>query len=205
MALARLVKLSDEDADLFYGEPPETVAARLFAMGVEIVLLTHGSAGASVFTRGGLKASVPIAASDRPLVDTMGAGDATLATVVAFILRRGMPSTQVRMAGLSRRSDACRGRDLCQPRRLAGAAGGISGGGRTVGLGLQRRSCGRDGRSRRRGRLAREPDLRLPAKTLDSPRDADIVRGKRWLPAPASGTSEEVPAQQQGRSKWEEV
>ena len=89
MALARLVKLSDEDADLFYGEPPETVAARLFAMGVEIVLLTHGSAGASVFTRGGLNASVPIAASDRPLVDTMGAGDATLARV------RGLrPSTR---------------------------------------------------------------------------------------------------------------
>lgn len=95
MAMAGLVKLSDEDAALFYGEQPDAVARRLFDMGAGPVLLTHGSEGASVFPKASPKTSsrvsVPIADSEGPVVDTMGAGDATLATVIGFILRHGMP------------------------------------------------------------------------------------------------------------------
>lgn len=94
MAIAAMAKLSDEDAELLYDCPAREAAGPLLAMGVETVLLTHGAAGAGVSTRGGLSASVPIASTEGPVVDTMGAGDATLATVVAFILRRGMPSTE---------------------------------------------------------------------------------------------------------------
>jgi fructokinase len=94
MAVASIAKLSDEDAQLLYDCPAREVVDHFFAMGVETVLLTHGSAGASVSTRAGLNASVPIARSEGPVVDTMGAGDATLASVIAFILGRGMPRTE---------------------------------------------------------------------------------------------------------------
>lgn len=91
MAEAALVKLGDEDAALFYDGDRNAAIDRLFGIGVETLLLTHGREGASLRTRSGLSVSVPIAAQTRPIVDTMGAGDATLATVIAFILRRGMP------------------------------------------------------------------------------------------------------------------
>ncbi|QIG46381.1 hypothetical protein G5V57_00570 [Nordella sp. HKS 07] len=91
MAKAALVKLSDEDAGLFYDGDRDAAIGRLFGLGVEALLLTHGSEGASLHTRSGLSVSVPVAAPMKPIVDTMGAGDATLATVIAFILRQGMP------------------------------------------------------------------------------------------------------------------
>jgi fructokinase len=93
MAQASLVKMSDEDIGLFYGGDREASVARLFDLGVETVLLTHGSAGASLHTKSGADISVGIARATRPVVDTMGAGDATLATVIAFILRQGPPQS----------------------------------------------------------------------------------------------------------------
>src|SRR5262249_39568107 len=50
MAQAALVKLSDEDMDLFYGGDQQAAVARLFDLGVETVLLTHGGKGASLHT-----------------------------------------------------------------------------------------------------------------------------------------------------------
>jgi len=91
MAKAALVKLSDEDTGLFYDGDRNAAIDRLFGLGVETLLLTHGSEGATLHTRSGLSVSVPITAPMKPIVDTMGAGDATLATVIAFILRQGMP------------------------------------------------------------------------------------------------------------------
>ncbi len=95
MAAASVAKLSDEDAHLLYDCPARQVPDRSVAMGVETVLLTHGSAGASCFEpcRAGVY-PVPIARGEGPVIDAMGAGDATLATVIAAILRRGMPSTE---------------------------------------------------------------------------------------------------------------
>jgi fructokinase len=90
-ARANLVKLSDEDARLFYGRDDDGLAESLFERGVEIVLLTRGRLGASIFTRSGLNAAAPATALGPPIVDTMGAGDATLASVIAFILVEGMP------------------------------------------------------------------------------------------------------------------
>ena len=57
------------------------------------LVLTHGAGGASLHTRSGITVSVPIAAATGPVVDTMGAGDATLATVIASIVRKGMPES----------------------------------------------------------------------------------------------------------------
>lgn len=91
MAGATLIKLSDEDMTLFYGGDRRAMISRLFGLGVGTLLLTHGAEGASLHTHSGLSVSVPIAAQTGPIVDTMGAGDATLATVIAFIVHRGMP------------------------------------------------------------------------------------------------------------------
>ncbi len=55
------------------------------------MLLTRGKAGASVITRSGLSVAAPATSLAAPIVDTMGAGDATLASVIAFILSMGMP------------------------------------------------------------------------------------------------------------------
>ncbi|MGA9850744.1 MAG: PfkB family carbohydrate kinase [Roseiarcus sp.] len=90
-ARANLVKLSDEDARLFYGRDDDGLAESLFERGVEIVLLTRGKLGAGIFTRSGLNAATPATELAPPIVDTMGAGDATLASVIAFILVEGMP------------------------------------------------------------------------------------------------------------------
>ncbi len=88
---ATLVKLSDEDARLLYQRDDDGLAATFFERGVEVVLLTRGKAGASVITRSGLSVAAPATSLAAPLVDTMGAGDATLASVIAFILSMGMP------------------------------------------------------------------------------------------------------------------
>jgi fructokinase len=92
MAQAALVKMSDDDTGLFYGGDRTAVLARLFDLDVETVLLTHGNAGASLHMCSGAAVSVGIARMSRPIVDTMGAGDASLATVIAFILRQGLPA-----------------------------------------------------------------------------------------------------------------
>jgi fructokinase len=88
---ATLIKLSDEDAGLLYGREDDGVADALFERGVEIVLLTRGKLGASIFTRSGLHAALPATSLAAPIIDTMGAGDATLASVIAFILAQAMP------------------------------------------------------------------------------------------------------------------
>jgi fructokinase len=90
---ATLVKLSDEDATLLYGRDDDGLAALLFERGVEVVLFTRGEFGASAFTRSGISVSVPTASSATPIVDTMGAGDAALASVIAFVLVVGMPNS----------------------------------------------------------------------------------------------------------------
>ncbi len=94
MTVATVAKLSDEDVSLLYGLSTEEAAARLFSLGVDTVLFTHGSAGASVLTKAGVTTSMPVAPAEGAVVDTMGAGDATLATVVAFMLRKGAPSDE---------------------------------------------------------------------------------------------------------------
>jgi len=93
MRMARLVKLSDEDIGHFYGGDQKATISRILGLGVETLLLTHGPGGASLHTRSGITVSVPIGAAAGPIVDTMGAGDATLATVIAFIVKSGMPET----------------------------------------------------------------------------------------------------------------
>lgn len=82
---ALLVKLSDEDADLVYGEDADTTATRLVDAGAGAVAVTRAAAGATVFSPAGrVDASVPQLAA--PIVDTIGAGDSVLASLAASVL-----------------------------------------------------------------------------------------------------------------------
>jgi fructokinase len=88
-----LLKVSDDDARLLYGTPAGPLTERMLAAGTRAVLVTSGPQGAAVATRDGLTARVPIAALPGPVVDTMGAGDATLASVVHSLVSDGLPET----------------------------------------------------------------------------------------------------------------
>lgn len=90
--ITSLVKLSDEDIHLLYGTDWSSVATHLFSAGVGTALFSHGAGGATLVDRSGLQVAVPIADMPEPIVDTMGAGDATLASLVVSLLRGGPPS-----------------------------------------------------------------------------------------------------------------
>ena len=73
VALADLVKASDEDLEALYpGEPAGQVVERLMGLGPEAVVVTRGRHG-SVWFGQGLRVEVPAAEAD--VADTIGAGD----------------------------------------------------------------------------------------------------------------------------------
>jgi fructokinase len=82
----RLVKIGDEDAELLYGTSLEDAAARLHREGAAFVLATAGRRGATLLTPLG-PAEAGIAELPGPVVDTIGAGDATLAALTDALLR----------------------------------------------------------------------------------------------------------------------
>ncbi len=82
---ADVLKLSVEDAAwLWPGEPPQAAARRLLQRGPTVVVLTAGADGATVFTTHG-ETAVPAVNVD--VVDTIGAGDAFSAGLLASWLR----------------------------------------------------------------------------------------------------------------------
>jgi fructokinase len=84
-ARALLVKVSDEDTELVYGEDADHTAARWLAAGTGAVAVTRGAAGARIATaRATVDAPVPHLAA--PIVDTIGAGDAVLASLTASVV-----------------------------------------------------------------------------------------------------------------------
>lgn len=93
-ARSRLVKVGDEDAELVWGTEPHAVASRLLALGAAAVLVTEGPDGATAHAR---TASIhaPIHAMDAPIVDTIGAGDATIAAVAAALAEAEITGTDV--------------------------------------------------------------------------------------------------------------
>jgi fructokinase len=83
-ALAHVVKMSDEDlAFLFPGTTPEQLATRLLGPGAgvtQLLVVTQGPCGAVVATR---NSSFSVAAIPVAVVDTVGAGDAFMAALLA--------------------------------------------------------------------------------------------------------------------------
>jgi len=87
-----LAKVGDEDAELLLGSTLQTFVERLRAAGAAAVLATAGREGATLhFDDQTVNAGiVPLPG---PVVDTMGAGDATLAAIVRRIAVDGLPTT----------------------------------------------------------------------------------------------------------------
>ncbi|WP_351234997.1 PfkB family carbohydrate kinase [Streptomyces sp. NPDC002133] len=94
-ASAHVVKASDEDlARLWPGTGPEVSARRLADEG-RLVVMTLGARGSTAFVPSGEVASVPAVPVD--VVNTIGAGDAFMAGMLAWLgaaglLRRGAPA-----------------------------------------------------------------------------------------------------------------
>jgi len=91
MSRSLLVKVGDEDASLLYGTSLDALRERILSSGATAVLATAGRDGASFASRT-LHVSAPIATLPGPIVDTMGAGDATLASSVATVASSGLPA-----------------------------------------------------------------------------------------------------------------
>lgn len=91
-----VIKLSDEDVEVLYGDDGSPVAG-LTALG-KVVVVTHGARGASVHLPDGSTISRAAFPLGLPVVDTLGAGDAALAAVVAGLAVAG-PSLEAGLWG----------------------------------------------------------------------------------------------------------
>lgn len=88
-----LTKIGEEDAELLYGETLTVLRDRLLAAGATRVLATAGAAGAELATSSGTRVHSSIVPLAGPVIDTMGAGDATLSAFAATIALDGIPTT----------------------------------------------------------------------------------------------------------------
>jgi fructokinase len=92
MAAADIVKLSTDDAVVMRpGADPTDVAAWVHGLGVPLVLLTRGNAGVTAVTSGG---TVDLPVPEVPVVDTIGAGDAYAAGILAGLHDRHLLSKE---------------------------------------------------------------------------------------------------------------
>jgi len=91
---ALLAKVGDEDADLLLGDSLDGFVDRLRNLpgARAAILATSGRDGATVYS-GDTAVHADIVALPGPIVDTMGAGDATLSAVVHHIAVHGVPKT----------------------------------------------------------------------------------------------------------------
>lgn len=101
-ARADLVKVGEDDAELLYTAPLDDLRDRLLAQGAVAVLATRGVNGADL-RAGGVSVARSISSAPRPVIDTMGAGDAVLASAVASLLG-GRPSEERDWAALLERA-----------------------------------------------------------------------------------------------------
>lgn len=86
---ADLVSLSRRDTDLLYGIDADALASRLLDQGTRAVLITEGERGVTLRLRSGAKLHHPIVGLPGPVIDTMGASTAVLATIVATLYEKG--------------------------------------------------------------------------------------------------------------------
>ncbi|WP_166999071.1 carbohydrate kinase family protein [Paramicrobacterium fandaimingii] len=90
--LCELVKVGDDDARMLYGTDLDQLVSRLADTGVPHIVGTAGRDGA--FVRSGDETVTrPIADLPGEVIDTMGAGDAVLASVVESLIANGVPDS----------------------------------------------------------------------------------------------------------------
>lgn len=110
---ADVVKISEQDVAELGLKRPEALVDELFGTGVRVVLVTRGSRGAGLHLPSGERIDVPVPSRPVPVVDTMGAGDATLAVLVAGIAVSGVDLgvdrwTELAVAAMELAADVCR-------------------------------------------------------------------------------------------------
>lgn len=93
-ARSLLTKVGDEDAQLLYGSSLAELRDRLIAAGTGAVLATAGRDGATITTGTGVTAASGITDMPGDVIDTMGAGDATLAAAVSALVHGGVPGQE---------------------------------------------------------------------------------------------------------------
>lgn len=129
---AELVKVGADDADVLYDGDLDALRARLRSLGVTAVLATAGADGAVLESEAG-SVSAPISTLPGRVVDTVGAGDATLAAVAAGLVDGAPQAAEEWSALLQRAMDVaaatCRaeGGLLRTPESLADADRGVYG------------------------------------------------------------------------------
>ncbi|WP_295779962.1 PfkB family carbohydrate kinase [uncultured Microbacterium sp.] len=101
---ALLVKVGEDDAQLLYGTSLDDLRDRLTGLGVDAVLATYGAGGAAIVA-GDVTVSRGISNLPGPIVDTMGGGDAVLATTAALVRERLPGAAEDWDAVLSRAMD----------------------------------------------------------------------------------------------------
>jgi fructokinase len=84
---ALLVKVAEDDAQLLYGTSLDDLRDRLTGLGVDAVLATYGAGGAAIVA-GDVTVTRGISNLPGRIVDTMGGGDAVLATTAALVRER---------------------------------------------------------------------------------------------------------------------
>jgi len=88
---AHIIKVSDEDLTLLYPErSPEEIAQSWLGKRCQLVVLTRGTQGASIFTRQYGSWSIP--AQTVITADTVGAGDTFQAALITFLTERQLDS-----------------------------------------------------------------------------------------------------------------
>ena len=88
-AMADLVKLSDEDAELLApGRPADALAADCLQAGVRAVIVTRGAGGATLWRTG--HEALAVAAPRVKVIDTIGAGDTFTAGLSVSLLAHGV-------------------------------------------------------------------------------------------------------------------
>jgi fructokinase len=88
-AMAGLVKLSDEDAELLApGRPADAFAADCLQAGARAVIVTRGAGGATLWRTG--RETLAVAAPRVKVIDTIGAGDTFTAGLSVSLLAHGV-------------------------------------------------------------------------------------------------------------------
>lgn len=129
---AAIVKVGADDAAILYDGDLDALRVRLRDLGAAAVLATAGANGATIDTDAGV-ASAPIAQLPGAVIDTVGAGDATLAAVSEGLVAQSPTELGEWRALLSRAMDVaaatCRaeGGLLRTPESLADSGRGVNG------------------------------------------------------------------------------
>lgn len=98
LALAHVVKLSDDDAAWLYPELSEReVSRRVLDRGPALVVITRGAHGCVLASRG---AFVELPSAPADVVDTIGAGDSFMGALIQQFIRRGVAGDLVDRASL---------------------------------------------------------------------------------------------------------